>query len=85
MPSSIDILTRVLRLIQQLDPNVQCNAAELEAVMSTLKQVESGLESVKQKFEARSAEQLQQEINRFKAVRSVSGDSTPLPLDSSNP
>jgi septal ring factor EnvC (AmiA/AmiB activator) len=85
MPSSIDILTRVLKLIQQLDPNVQSNATELEAVMSALKQVESGLESVKQKFEARSAEQLQQEINRFKAGRSASSDSTPLPPDSSNP
>ena len=71
MPSPIDILTRVLYLIKELDADVQYDAAELAAVMSTLKEVESGLYSVKQKFEARSTEQLQQEIDRFKADRSA--------------
>lgn len=69
MPSPIDILTSVLSLIKELDPNVQCDEAELAEVMQALKQVKLGLNLVTQKFEARSAEQLQQEIDRFKAER----------------
>lgn len=69
MSSPIEILTRVLYLIKELDPNVQCNEAELAEVMQALKQVKLGLKSVTQKFEAQSAEQLQQEIDRFKSER----------------
>ena len=69
MPSPIDILTRVLSLIKELDPNVHHDEAELAEVMQALKQVKLGLDSVTQQFEARSAEQLQQEIDRFKADR----------------
>lgn len=69
MSSPIEILTRVLYLIKELDPNVQCNEAELAEVMQALKQVKLGLNSVMQQFETRSAEQLQQEIDRFKAER----------------
>ncbi|GEM_PF-4358351 len=69
MPSPIDILTRVLSLIKELDSDVQYDEAELAEVMQALKQVRLGLNSVTQKFEGRSAEQLQQEIDRFKAER----------------